>query len=111
MSHPTQRPRRLRRTEALRRIVRETRLSPEQLVAPLFVTGGEGVRREIPAMPGCFQMSVDTLLAECRELQAVGVPGVLLFGIPDAKDPEGNAAFDARGPVPAALRALKRELP
>src|SRR6185436_7710605 len=103
MSYPTQRPRRLRRTEALRRVVRETRLSPEQLVAPLFVTSGEGVRREIPAMPGCFQLSVDTLLAECRELQAVGVPGVLLFGIPEAKDPEGNAAFDARGPVPAAL--------
>jgi len=111
MSYPTQRPRRLRRTEALRRIVRETRLSPEQLVSPLFVTGGEGVRREIPAMPGCFQLSVDELLGECRELHAAGVSGVILFGIPDAKDPEGNAAFDTRGPVPVALRALKRELP
>ena len=111
MSYPTQRPRRLRRTDALRRIVRESRLSPEQLVAPLFVTGGEGVRREIPSMPGCVQQSVDGLLAECRELHAAGVPGVILFGIPDAKDPEGNAAFDTRGPVPAALRALKRELP
>jgi porphobilinogen synthase len=111
MSYPTQRPRRLRRTEALRRLTRETRLSPEHLIAPLFVTYGEGVRREIAAMPGAFQLSVDTLVAECRELQAAGVPGVILFGIPDSKDPEGNASFDAHGPVPSALRALKRELP
>jgi len=111
MSYPSERPRRLRRTEGLRRMTRETRLTPDQLVAPLFVTGGAGVRREIAAMPGCFQMSVDGLVAECRELSAAGVPGVILFGLPDAKDPDGNAAFDAQGPVPVALRALKRELP
>jgi porphobilinogen synthase len=111
MSYPTQRPRRLRRSEALRRLTRETRLSPEQLIAPLFVTCGEGVRREIAAMPGAFQLSVDRLVAECRELFAAGVPGVILFGIPDSKDPDGNASFDAHGPVPNALRALKRELP
>jgi porphobilinogen synthase len=111
MSYPTERPRRLRRTEGLRRMARETRLTPEHFVAPLFVTSGEGVRREIQAMPGCFQMSVDALVGECRELHAAGVPGVILFGLPDAKDPDGNAAFDAHGPVPVALRALKRELP
>jgi len=111
MSFPLHRPRRLRRTEALRRMVRETRLSPDDLVAPLFVCSGEGIRQEIGAMPGCYRMSVDTLLGECRELAALGVPGVILFGIPDAKDPEGSGAWDPAGPVPQALVALKRELP
>jgi porphobilinogen synthase len=111
MSYPLHRPRRLRRTDALRRMVRETRLSPDNLVAPLFVCQGEGVRREIAAMPGCHQLSVDTLVEECRELAALGVPAVILFGIPEAKDPEGSAAWDPEGPVPRALRALRRELP
>jgi len=111
MSFPASRPRRLRRTETLRRQVRETRLSPDNLVAPLFVVPGEGVRREIGAMPGCFQMSVDVLLEECRELTRVGVPAVILFGLPAAKDAEGSGAYDQSGPVPAALRALRRELP
>jgi porphobilinogen synthase len=111
MSFPTSRPRRLRRTETLRRQVRETRLSPDNLIAPLFVVPGEGVRREIGAMPECFQMSVDVLLEECRELTRVGVPAVILFGLPAAKDAEGSGAHDASGPVPAALRALRRELP
>ena len=97
MSYPVHRPRRLRRTEAVRRLVRETRLSPEQLIAPLFVCEGEGVRREIPAMPGCFQMSVDALVDECRELAALGVAGVILFGIPDDKHPDGHAAADPAG--------------
>ena len=111
MSFPTQRPRRLRRTETLRRMVRETRLSPEDFIAPLFVCSGEGQRREIGAMPGCHQLSVDTLLAECRELASVGVPAVILFGIPDSKDAEGTSAWDPQGPVPRALRALRSELP
>jgi porphobilinogen synthase len=112
MSFPTHRPRRLRRNETLRRMVRETRLGPDDLVAPLFVCGGEGVRREIGTMPGCHQMSVDALLEECRELHSLGVPAVILFGIPQAKkDPTGSAAWDPEGPVPLALRALRRELP
>ena len=111
MSFPTNRPRRLRRTEAVRRLVRETRLSPDDLIAPLFVVGGEGVRRPIASMPGQFQMSVDGILAECRELASLGVPGAILFGIPERKDPEGSGALDPEGPVPRALRALREELP
>ncbi len=111
MTFPTHRPRRLRRTETLRRMVRETRLAPENFIAPLFVCSGEGQRREIGAMPGCYQLSVDTLLEECRELASVGVPAVILFGIPDSKDAEGTSAWDPEGPVPSALRALRKELP
>ena len=111
MSFPTHRPRRLRRTETLRRMVRETRLAPDNLIAPLFVRGGEGQRREIGAMPGCYQLSVDTLLEECRELASVGVPAVILFGIPESKDAEGTSAWDPEGPVPRAFRALRAELP
>ena len=111
MSYPRERPRRLRRTETLRRMVRETRLSPDNLVAPLFVVPGSGVREPIAAMPGCERLSVDLLLQECRELAALGVPAVILFGIPPAKDPKGDAAHDPAGPVPTALRALRAELP
>ncbi len=111
MSFPVQRPRRLRRTDALRRLVRETRLSPDNFILPLFACSGEGVRRPIEAMPGCAQMSVDEIVKECRDLEALGVPGVILFGIPDAKDSEGAAASDPHGPVATALRALRREYP
>ncbi|HSD26720.1 MAG TPA: porphobilinogen synthase [Vicinamibacteria bacterium] len=111
MSFPVARPRRLRRNETLRRQVRETRLSPDNLIAPLFVVPGEGVRREIASMPGCFQTSVDVLVEDCRELASVGVPAVILFGLPAAKDAEGSGAHDAGGPVPSALRALRREVP
>ena len=111
MSFPTHRPRRLRRNETMRRLVRETRLSPDDLIAPLFVTQGEGVRQEIAAMPGCQRMSVELLVEECRELWGLGVPGVILFGIPDGKDAEGTPAWDPEGPVPRALRALRSELP
>ncbi len=111
MSFPVQRPRRLRRTETIRRIVRESRLSPENLIYPMFVVSGEGVKRPIAAMPGCFQMSVDELVKDCRDLPELGVPGVILFGIPDAKDPEGAAAADPEGPVARALTALRREYP
>jgi porphobilinogen synthase len=111
MSYPRHRPRRLRKSETLRRMVRETRLAPDDLVAPLFVCSGEGERLEIAAMPGCHRLSVDTLVEECRELHALGVPAVILFGIPDAKDPEGSGAWDPDGPVPQGLRALRRALP
>ena len=111
MSFPQQRPRRLRRTETIRRMVRETRLSPDNLVAPLFVCTGANVRREIAAMPGCYQLSPDLIVEEVRELVGVGVPGVILFGIPDHKDSEGRNAADDEGPVPTALRALRSEFP
>ncbi len=111
MSYPTHRPRRLRRTETLRRLVRETRLSVDDLVAPLFVCPGEGVRQAIASMPGCFRLSVDGIVSECRDLSRLGVPGVILFGIPERKDPEGESALDEDGVVPRALRALRREVP
>ncbi len=111
MSFPTHRPRRLRRTDALRRMVRETRLSPDNLIEPFFVVSGEGVRRPIAAMPGCFQLSVDEVVKEVREVAGLGIPGVILFGIPDAKDPQGAAAYDPQGPVIRALTALRKEFP
>jgi porphobilinogen synthase len=111
MGFPVHRPRRLRRNETIRRMVRETCLSPDDFIAPLFVCSGEGVKTEIGAMPGCFQMSADVAVEECRELAAVGVPGVILFGLPEAKDPDGSAAWDPAGPVAQALRAIRGELP
>ena len=110
-SFPHFRPRRLRRTAALRAMVRETRLAPDQLILPLFVRSGTGVRQPVGSMPGCFQTSVDELVKDARAAAAVGVGGVLLFGIPDHKDEEGSAAWDDRGPVQEALRALKEHVP
>ena len=107
----THRPRRLRHSPALRSLVRETRLSPEMFLYPLFVTSGEGVRREISSMPGVFQLSVDEAVREAAATKADGIPGVLLFGLPDEKDPIGSAAYDAEAPVQTAVRALKREVP
>ncbi len=111
MAFPTHRPRRLRQTDTIRRMVRETTFAPSDFIAPLFVCEGDGVKREIGAMPGCYQMSVDVLVDECREVAALGISGVILFGIPAAKDAEGSAASDREGPVPRALRALRRECP
>jgi len=105
------RGRRLRRTDALRTMVRETWVAPGHLVAPLFVCGGEGVRRPIDAMPGCSQVSVDELVNDCRELKAFGVGGIILFGIPDDKDPQGGAAADPDGPVARGLKAIAAEVP
>ena len=110
-SFPSSRPRRLRRTAALRALVRETRLSPEQFVLPLFVRNGEGVRKPVGAMPGVAQLSVDEMLRDAEEAAKVGVGGVLLFGIPDTKDATGSSAWDDEGPVQNAVRSLKRELP
>jgi porphobilinogen synthase len=109
--YPMYRPRRLRRTAALRALVRETHLHPSQLVLPLFVRSGTKVRREIDAMPGVAQSSVDELLRDAERAARAGVGGVILFGIPDAKDATGSAAWDARGPVQSALCALAREMP
>ncbi len=107
----TRRPRRLRRSESIRRLVRETRLSADGFIYPLFVCEGAGVRREVPSMPGVFQLSVDEAVQEAQGARADGVPGVLLFGLPAAKDERGSAAEDPDAPVQAAIRALKREVP
>jgi len=111
VSFPVHRPRRLRRSDALRGLVRETRLSPQQLIAPLFVCEGDGVRREIGSMPGCFHLSVDALVDECRTLAGLGVAGVILFGIPEAKHPDGHAASDPAGPVARGLAAVRAAVP
>ena len=101
------RPRRLRRSAAIRGLVRETRLSPEMFIYPLFVTAGSGLRREVASMPGVFQLSVDEAVKEAQAAQADGVPGVLLFGLPETKDAAGSGAYDPEGPVQAAVRAIK----
>jgi len=108
---PEYRPRRLRRTEALRRLVRETHLDPSQLVLPLFVRAGERVRQPVGSMPGVAQTSVDEMLRDAEAAARAGVGGVLLFGIPERKDATGSSAWDDDGPVQRAVRALKRELP
>jgi porphobilinogen synthase len=110
-SFPTYRPRRLRRLPALRRLVCETRLSPDQLVLPLFVRAGRKLRHPIGSMPGVYQLSPDELVREAARACEQGVPAVLLFGIPDHKDTRASGAYAARGIVPTAVRLLKRELP
>ncbi|MGH7482313.1 MAG: porphobilinogen synthase [Longimicrobiales bacterium] len=108
---PVYRPRRLRRTAGLRSMVRETVVTPEDLVLPLFVVAGEGVREPVGSMPGVVQTSVDELLTDAREAHGLGIPAVLLFGIPEHKDEMGSSAWDDAGPVQRAARALKAELP
>jgi porphobilinogen synthase len=97
-------------TEMIRAMVRETRLSPSQFLYPLFVCPGTGVKKEIASMPGNYQMSVDTLVEEARVVKALGISGVLLFGIPESKDAQGSSAYDDQGVVQQACRALKREV-
>jgi porphobilinogen synthase len=109
MSFPTERPRRLRRGERLRAMVRETRLTPEHLVYPLFVAPGQGLRREIASLPGCFHLSVDQVAAEAREVESLGIGGVILFGLPQAKDPVGSEGYDDQGVVQQAVRAIRAE--
>src|SRR5262245_39511015 len=109
MSFPIHRMRRLRRTEALRDLVRETRVGPHQFILPLFVCPGEGVRREIGAMPCNYQMSVDVLVKECAEVRALGISGVILFGLPESKDEMASGAYAEDGIVQRAVRAIKRE--
>jgi porphobilinogen synthase len=102
-----ERPRRLRRTAAMRALVRETRLAPSQLVLPMFVTSGRDRAEAIPSLPGHARVSADRAIAIARDLASLGVGGVILFGIPDVKDEEGRAAADANGPVANALRGLR----
>ncbi len=108
---PAYRPRRLRRSEALRRLVRETRVVVEQLVQPLFVVPGRDVERPIGSMPGIAQLSVDRVAEECRRLADLGVPAVILFGIPEHKDARGSGATDPHGIIPRALEAIRRAAP
>jgi porphobilinogen synthase len=108
---PVRRMRRLRRTEALRRLVRETHLAPSQLVWPLFVCHGEGVRREVAALPGVYQTSVDELVKDAERARRLGLGGIILFGLPATKDATGSEAYDDQGIVQQAIRAVKRAVP
>ena len=111
MPFPIHRGRRLRSSEAIRSLVRETRLDPAQFILPLFVCPGEGVRREISSMPGQFQMSIDSLVRECEEVRGLGIGGVILFGLPDAKDESASGAYDPAGIVQRAVAAAKSAVP
>ena len=108
MSFPTQRPRRLRRTELLRGMVRETRLSAAGFVLPMFVCPGNKVRQEVGSMPGVHQQSVDQIVEECREVADLGIPGVILFGLPESKDATGKSSVSATGVVQRAVEAIKK---
>src|SRR5580765_5221239 len=114
-THPaltlTRRLRRLRRSEQMRALVRETRLTPDLFVLPLFVCEGEGIRREISSMPGVYNLSVDEAVKTVESARSAGVKSVLLFGLPEHKDDIGSVAYDPEAPVQAAIRAIKRNTP
>jgi porphobilinogen synthase len=108
MSFPIDRPRRLRRTEALRGLVRETRLSAAGFIYPMFVCPGNKVRKEVSSMPGIYQQSADQIVEECREVEALGIPGVILFGLPEKKDARGATSLAADGVVQKAIEAIRK---
>ncbi len=111
MSFPISRPRRLRKNEAFRSLVRETRLTPAGFVYPLFVCPGEGVRKEVRSMPGVFNLSVDEAVKEAQEVKSLGIPSVILFGLPEGKDEQATGAWAEDGIVQQAARAIKSEVP
>src|SRR4051812_2389461 len=111
MNFPVTRLRRLRRNEAIRNMVRETRLSPDAFVYPLFVCPGEGVRKEVRSMPGVFNLSVDEAVKEAQEVKSLGIPSVILFGLPESKDEQATGAWAEDGIVQQAARAIKSEVP
>lgn len=111
MAFPQQRLRRTRRTASLRGLVRETRLSPRDFIYPIFVTAGEDVRNPISSMPGIFQLSINHAVAEAKRARDLGIPGVLLFGIPEEKDEAATGAYDPEGIVQLATRAIKEAMP
>ena len=111
MPFPIHRPRRLRRTESLRSMVRETRLSLDGVIEPHFIVPGTNVRRPIDAMPGCAQLSVDVFVEECRRSRGLGIPAVILFGLPEHKDATGSAGYAVDGIVPRAIEAVKGAVP
>src|SRR3989442_12604640 len=109
MPFPEERPRRLRRNERLRALVRETRVTPDRLIYPIFVTPGRGVRREISSLPGCFHLSPDEAARDAREVEKLGIAGVILFGLPEGKDATGSQAWSEDGVVARAVRAIRDE--
>jgi len=113
MAFPTQRPRRLRKNETWRRMVRETALSVDDFIVPLFIVPGEGVRNPVKSMPGVFQFSVHEIVKEAVEIHGLGIPAIILFGVPDdsEKDAEGTEAYNPEGLVPQAIRAIKKAVP
>ena len=108
MSFPTQRPRRLRRSEALRGLVRETRLTTAGFTYPMFVCPGTKVRQEVSSMPGVHQQSADQIVEECREVESLGIPGVILFGLPESKDARGSISTAAQGVVQRAIEGIRK---
>jgi porphobilinogen synthase len=108
MSFPTHRPRRLRRSEALRGLVRETRLTTAGLIYPMFVCPGTKVRQEVSSMPGIYQQSADQIVEECREVESLGIPGIILFGLPETKDARGASSLSAQGVVQRAIEAIRK---
>src|SRR5216684_3637294 len=108
MSFPVHRLRRLRKTELLRGLVRETRLSVANFVYPLFVCPGSGVRQEVSSMPGVFQQSADKIVEDCHEVESLGIPGVILFGLPETKDPRGTSSLQKDGVVQHAIEAIRK---
>jgi len=108
MSYPTHRPRRLRRNEALRSLVRETRLTTANLIYPMFVCPGAKVRQEVSSMPGVYQQSVDQIVEEAREVESLGIPGTILFGLPETKDPRGVSSLNAQGVVQRAIDSIRK---
>ncbi|MFA5181425.1 MAG: porphobilinogen synthase [Syntrophales bacterium] len=111
MYFPEYRPRRMRRNENFRRMIRETKLSVDDFMYPLFAVPGKGVKKPIPSMPGCFQMSVDQLVAEAKKAREAGIPALLLFGIPDRKDEVASGAFARDGIMQRAVRDIKNKVP
>ncbi len=111
MFYPRYRPRRMRGNENLRRMIRETRLSVDNLIYPMFVVPGRRVKKLISSMPGNFQQSVDRIVEDAKEVYDLGIPAVILFGIPEKKDALGTRAYDSKGPVPEAIRAIKKKVP
>jgi porphobilinogen synthase len=111
MGFPIQRGRRLRRSEAIRQMIRETELSPSDFIYPLFITEGRGVRRPVTSMPGIYNLSIDNALEEARQAHSLGVPAVILFGIPDRKDAKGSGAYASDGIVQRAVSELKQSIP
>src|SRR5246127_5713563 len=108
MSSPVHRPRRIRRTEALRGMVRETRLTTAGFIYPMFVCPGTKVRKEVSSMPGVYQQSVDEIVEECHEVESLGIPAVILFGLPEGKDARGSSSLAKTGVVQRAIEAIKK---
>src|ERR1700752_3989586 len=111
MAFPVTRMRRLRRTAEMRKLVCETRLTPDAFVYPMFVCPGEGIRKEVKSMPGVYNLSVDEVVKEAYEVKSLGVPSVILFGLPDKKDEVATGAWHENGIVQQAARSIKREVP